>query len=182
MSDARPVAWERFSHDPRAVPNAPLRASDFDRNVALDALSAAYADGRLDREEYDERAAAVQSTKTLGELLRYLKDLAPDSGAAGLVAATPAMIQRRAEQAYVRIRQRALSSFVIPSMVCWVIWVLTSFDPDGFDPYFPWPLFVMLGTGVRLMSVVINRGEILAEQQRRMEKQERRRIEKRWRY
>ena len=39
----------------------------------------------------------------------------------------------------------------------------------------------MLGTGVRLMSVIINRGEILAEQQRRMEKQERRRIEKRWR-
>jgi len=59
MSDPRPVAWERFSHDPRAVTNAPLRASDLDRNVALDALSAAYADGRLDREEYDERAAAV---------------------------------------------------------------------------------------------------------------------------
>jgi hypothetical protein len=31
------------------------------------------------------------------------------------------------------------------------------------------------------MSVIINRAEILAEQQRRMEKQERRRIEKRWR-
>jgi hypothetical protein len=39
----------------------------------------------------------------------------------------------------------------------------------------------MLGTGVRLMSVIINRAEILDEQQRRMEKQERRRIEKRWR-
>ncbi len=181
MSDERPVAWERFSHDPRAVPNAPLRASDLDRNVALDALSAAYADGRLDREEYDERAAAVQSTKTLGELLRYLRDLAPDSGAAGLVAATPAMIQRRAEQAYLRIRQRALSSFLIPSMICWVIWA-TTLDADGYELRFPWPIFVMLGTGVRLMSVIINRGEILAEQQRRMEKQERRRIEKRWRF
>ena len=174
------MAWERFSHDPRAETNAPLRASDLDRNVALDALSAAYADGRLDREEYDERASAVQSTKTLGDLLRYLKDLAPDSGAAGLVAATPAMIQRRAEQAYLRIRQRALSSFLIPSMICWVIWA-TTFDADGSDTHFPWPVFVMLGTGVRLLSVIINRGEILAEQQRRMEKQERRRIEKRWR-
>ncbi len=180
MSDGRPVAWERFSHDPRAMPNAPLRASDLDRNVALDALSAAYADGRLDREEYDERAAAVQSTKTLGDLLRYLTDLAPDSGPAGLVAATPAMIQRRAEQAYLRVRQRALSSFLIPSIICWVIWA-TSFDAAGSTLDFPWPIFVMLGTGVRLMSVIINRGEILAEQQRRMEKQERRRIEKRWR-
>jgi len=181
MSDGRPVAWERFSHDPRAVPNAPLRASDLDRNVALDALSAAYADGRLDREEYDERASAVQSTKTLGELLRYLKDLAPDSGAPGLVAATPAMIQRRAEQAYVRVRQRALSSFLIPSMICWVIWVLTSSGKDRVDGWLVWPVLVMLGTGARLMSVIINRGEILAEQQRRMEKQERRRIERRWR-
>ena len=180
MSDARPVAWERFSHDPRAKTNAPLRASDLDRNVALDALSAAYADGRLDREEYDERAAAVQSTKTLGDLLRHLKDLAPDSGAAGLVAATPAMIQRRAEQAYLRVRQRALSSFLIPSMICWVIWAM-SLDGSVYELGFPWPIFVMLGTGVRLMSVIINRGEILAEQQRRMEKQERRRIEKRWR-
>ena len=178
MSDARPVAWERFSHDPRATTNAPLRASDSDRNVVLDALSAAYADGRLDREEYDERAAAVQSTKTLGGLLKYLRDLTPDSGAAGLVVATPAMIQRRAEQAYVRVRQRALSSFLIPSMICWVFWALP-FPPD--DQWFPWPLFVMLGTGIRLLSVVINRAEILAEQQRRMEKQERRRIEKRWR-
>jgi len=180
MSDPRPVAWERFSHDPRVVPNGPLRASDSDRNVVLDALSAAYADGRLDREEYDERAAGVQSTKTLGELLRYVKDLTPDSGAAGLVAATPAMIQRRAEQAYVRVRQRALSSFLIPSIICWVIWMM-SFDAEGSTLDFPWPIFVMLGTGVRLMSVIINRAEILAEQQRRMEKQERRRIEKRWR-
>ena len=177
MSDARPVAWERFSHDPRAKTNAPLRASDLDRNVALDALSAAYADGRLDREEYDARASAVQSTKTLGDLLKYLRDLTPDSGAAGLVAATPAMIQRRAEQAYLRIRQRALSSFLIPSMICWVIWALTFDD----NTWVPWPVFVMLGTGIRLLNVIINRGEILAEQQRRMEKQERRRIEKRWR-
>ena len=119
----------------------------------------------------------MQSTKTLGDLLKYLRDLTPDSGAAGLVAATPAMIQRRAEQAYLRIRQRALSSFLIPSMICWVIWALTFDD----SKWVPWPIFVMLGTGVRLLNVVINRAEILAEQQGRMEKQERRRIEKRWR-
>ena len=181
MSDARPVAWDRFSHDPRAQTNAPLRASDLDRNVALDALSAAYADGRLDREEYDERSSAVQSTKTLGELLRYLRDLAPDSGAAGLVAATPAMIQQRAEQSYLRIRQRAVSRFLIPSMICWVVWALMFPSTNGSGPIVPWPVFVMLFTGVRLLNVIINRDEIRAEQQRRMEKQERRRIERRWR-
>ena len=63
------MAWERFSHDPRAEAYAPLRASDLDRNVALDALSAAYADGRLDREEHEQRCSVVQASKTLGDLL-----------------------------------------------------------------------------------------------------------------
>lgn len=173
------MAWERFSHDPRAKANAPLRATDLDRNVALDALSAAYADGRLDREEHDQRCSVVQASKTLGELLAQLRDLTPDAGQAGLVLATPAMMERRAEDAYLRIRQRALSSFLIPSAICWVIWVLTPSDTDGFDWGFPWPVFVMLATGVRLLSVIINRSDVIAEQRRRIEKHERRRIERR---
>jgi hypothetical protein len=179
MSEARPVAWERFSHDPRAEANAPLRASDLDRNVALDALSAAYADGRLDREEHEQRCSVVQASKTLGDLLAQLRDLTPDAGQAGLVLATPAMMERRAEEAYLRIRQRAVSSFLIPSLICWGIWALTAFGPDGFHPGFPWPIFVMLGTSVRALSVILNRSEVIAEQQRRIEKHERRRIEKR---
>jgi multidrug efflux pump subunit AcrA (membrane-fusion protein) len=179
MSDARPVEWERFSHDPRAKQNAVLRASDADRNVALDSVSAAYADGRLDREEYDERSSSVQEAKTLGDLLGHLRDLTPDSGQAGLVAATPAMLQHRAEEAYLRIRQGALASFLLPTLVCWVIWALTSYGKNGFEPYFPWPVFVMLGTGVRLIMVTVNRQQLLEQQQRRIEKHERRRIERR---
>ena len=168
------MAWERFSHDPRAETNAPLRASDLDRNVALDALSAAYADGRLDREEHDQRSSVVQGSKTLGDLLGQLRDLTPDAGQAGLVLASPAMMERRAEEAYLRIRQRAVSSFLIPTLICWGIWALTSRDTE-----FPWPVFVMLFTGVRLLSVILNRRDLIAEQRRRIEKHERRRIEKR---
>ena len=168
------MAWERFSHDPRAETNAPLRASDLDRNVALDALSAAYADGRLDREEHDQRSSVVQGSKTLGDLLGQLRDLTPDAGQAGLVLASPAMMERRADEAYLRIRQRAVSSFLIPTLICWGIWALTSRDPE-----FPWPVFVMLFTGVRLLSVILNRRDLIAEQRRRIEKHERRRIEKR---
>ena len=93
--------------------------------------------------------------------------------------ATPAMMERRAEEAYLRIRQRAVSSFLIPSLICWGIWALTAFGPDGFHPGLPWPIFVMLGTSVRALSVILNRSEVIAEQQRRIEKHERRRIEKR---
>ena len=179
MSDAPSVAWDRFSHDPRAEQNAPLRASDLDRDVALDAVSSAYADGRLDREEYDERSSAVQGAKTLGDLVDQLRDLTPDSDPAGLVAATPAMMQRRAEQAYLRIRQHALSTFLVPSVICWVIWLATSFGDGGFEPYFPWPVFVMLGTGVRLLTVLLQRAQLVEQQQRRIERDERRRIERR---
>ena len=60
--------WERFPHDPRLAANAPLRASDRDRDVVTDVLATAYSEGRLTREELDERSDRAASAKTLGEL------------------------------------------------------------------------------------------------------------------
>jgi hypothetical protein len=52
------------------APEAPLRASDQDRQEAVLALSDEYAEGRLDREEFDRRQAlALEAT--------YLHDLDP---------------------------------------------------------------------------------------------------------
>src|SRR6187397_2068017 len=44
--------WASFQHDPRDPAVAPLRASDADRNLVHGVLTEAFADGRLDREEY----------------------------------------------------------------------------------------------------------------------------------
>lgn len=173
MSDARPVAWERFAHDPRATDNAPLRASDADRNVALDALGSAYADGRLDREEYDERAATVQSAKTLGQLMAQLRDLSPDAARAGLVVSTPAVLQQHAEESYLRMRRNAVSAFLVPTLICWTIWSVTMFGQ------FPWPIFVTIGTAVRLVQLVVNKQAVVAEQRQRLERREQRRIQRR---
>lgn len=46
--------WGSFAHDPREPAVAPLRASDADREVIHGVLAEAFADGRLDRSEYDE--------------------------------------------------------------------------------------------------------------------------------
>ena len=54
-----------------------MRASDADRDIVLRALGEAYAEGRIDRGEYDERADAVHTAKTLGELPGLLDDLVP---------------------------------------------------------------------------------------------------------
>src|SRR6478609_7241171 len=90
--------WSSFSHDPRRSANAGLRASDGDRSVVQQVLTEAYADGRLDREEFDSRTAAAVGARTLGELPPLVSDLvAPDSGASpALVRPSDDDLQRQA--------------------------------------------------------------------------------------
>ena len=71
--------WERFEHDPRSPQAARLRASDRDREVALEMLGEAYADGRLDHAEYDARSTAATTAKVLADLVPQLEDLVPDT-------------------------------------------------------------------------------------------------------
>ena len=52
-----------------------LRISDADRASALDLLSEQYAEGRLDKDEFDERSDAIWSAKTQGDLAPVFADL-----------------------------------------------------------------------------------------------------------
>jgi hypothetical protein len=61
-----------------------MRASDQDRESAAELLREAYVAGRLSREELDERAAAVYSAKTWGELRDLTADLPPAPPRTGL--------------------------------------------------------------------------------------------------
>jgi Domain of unknown function (DUF1707) len=61
-----------------------MRASDQDRESAAEFLREAYAAGRLRREELDERAAAVYSAATWGELRDLTADLPFPAGRTGL--------------------------------------------------------------------------------------------------
>src|SRR3954449_13099797 len=70
--------WASFQHDPRDPAVASLRASDADRNIVHNVLTEAFADGRLDREEYDERTAATMAARTLAQLPPLVADLVPD--------------------------------------------------------------------------------------------------------
>lgn len=53
----------------------PLRASDAERENALRALAAHYADGRLDQSEFDERADTALAARTQPELRALFTDL-----------------------------------------------------------------------------------------------------------
>lgn len=160
--------WDEFAFDPRSAQYGGLRASDADRDVVHRALGAAYADGRLTREEFDQRSDAVLSARTLAELPDLISDLVPVSGVPVRVPATTpdaAAIQARAVAAYRSDLREAAWGFVSASIICWVIWGVTS-GGGGF----PWPVFVMLGTGLHVLRLLVMRGEQIEEQRKRIER------------
>lgn len=53
----------------------PIRASDADRDVVVEALREAYTEGRLTRDEFDERMSAAYASKTWGQLRELTVDL-----------------------------------------------------------------------------------------------------------
>ncbi|MGV1004110.1 MAG: DUF1707 SHOCT-like domain-containing protein [Candidatus Nanopelagicales bacterium] len=65
---------------PAGSPLDRLLASDSDRAKFADRLGDAFAEGRLTREEYEERLGATMSARTYGDLRPVLADL-PGSGA-----------------------------------------------------------------------------------------------------
>jgi hypothetical protein len=169
--------WGSFDHDPRQPGNTRLRASDRDRDVIRTVLAAAYADGRLDRGEFDERSEAVTSARTLGELPPVVADLVPERplvrlSSSSLVGATPADLRRLAEAEWEQERRNALLGLLGSSLVCWAIWVATSWSDGSFDPYFPWPLIVMAVSTANLIKVVVAREDSIRDQVRRLEKKQ----------
>jgi Domain of unknown function (DUF1707) len=59
-----------------------IRASDLDREAVVAVLRDAYAAGRLDAEEFDERTTAAYAGRTWGELRKLTEDL-PEQPALG---------------------------------------------------------------------------------------------------
>ena len=56
-----------------------MRAADADRAIVTDLLSAAYAEGRLSRDEHDTRLAQAMEAKTFDDLRGLTADLVPGS-------------------------------------------------------------------------------------------------------
>ncbi|HET7072139.1 MAG TPA: DUF1707 domain-containing protein [Nocardioides sp.] len=156
--------WSRFEHDPRDPSYAGMRASDRDRAVVQDALAEAYAEGRIDREELDERTTQVDAAKRYGDLLPPLQDLTVDAAAPAVSTTSRPDLQRQAEAHYIEERNEALMGFLIPNLICWAIWFMTGHDG------FVWPVFVLIPTGGNLVRVLAGKQSIV---NRRVEKLER---------
>jgi hypothetical protein len=164
MTSAADV-WGSFSHDPRVSANAVLRATDRDRDVVHQVLAEAYADGRLDRDEFDTRSAQTAAARTLGELPPLLADLVEPVPVppGGVLPAGGAELRQQAVAKYKSDRRDAFWGFLAPSFICVVIWL-------AFGPGFFWPGFVIAGTGINVLSMLIRRENIIEEKIRRLEK------------
>ena len=168
--------WSSFTHDPRRPEHSSLRASDADREVVHQVLAEAYADGRLDREEFDARSTDVGTAKTLGDLPPLLEGLVPTVSLpvtpSGAELLSPVDLHDRAVARWRSERRSAVGGFVTASLICWVIWAVVMFGG------FPWPVFVMLGTGVNALQTHFNRDEIVAKERHKLEKRQRRELDR----
>ena len=74
---------------------ASLRASDHDRQLVADLITAAYADGRITRDELDERLEAVLNARTFGELTPITSDLVTQGPRIQYATTHPALTAER---------------------------------------------------------------------------------------
>ena len=156
--------WESFRLDPRQPKNAPMRASDADRETVRAVLADAYTDGRLTHDEYDERLSALFGSRTLGELPALVTDLVlPDSPPAPPPGAADP--RARGVRKWRKDVEESLGGFLIPSIICTVIWV--AFSAGSFF----WPIFPMLFLGLNLVKTVVQRESIIEREILRLEKQ-----------
>jgi Domain of unknown function (DUF1707) len=130
-------------------PDDSLRAGTVDRERVADALREAFAEGRLEVDELDQRLAAVYRAKTLGELRPLTADLP-------VPAAQPPPARQRIARA--PRPSRRMSPALRASWVAWAcavavnvaIWLAITLGSGGEPPYF-WPIWVALPWGAVLL-------------------------------
>lgn len=145
--------WAGFSADPRNPQYQQLRASDADRSNAVTMLGNAYAEGRLDNDEYNQRLDQVMSSKSLGELVPVLSDIVPVAAQAPSPA--PSGVQR-GRPGFLAHFPRWWLGMAVMLNVIWLMTVLTS----GHLIYY-WPMWPMVGTAIpMIMGFMGNNGRV----------------------
>jgi len=145
-----------------------MRASDADREIVRTMLADAFADGRLTREEYDDRLNTLYGSRTLGEVSSLVTDLVPLDGPpmapAPLLRADIDMRTRGARK-WRKDVEESFAAFLVPSIICTVIWIAVA--GGGFF----WPVFPMLFLGLNLVKTVVQRESVIEREVLRLEEQ-----------
>lgn len=101
---------------------AGTRASDADRELCLNDIESAFADGRIDNAERESRTQSALQAKTLDELARLTADLRPPA-AQRLTTFTPPSLPRG-------LLPKVLAAAIIPAIASIIIWIAASAGDD----------------------------------------------------
>ena len=107
--------WASFGRDPRVRDNQGLRAGDRDRDIVREAVTDAYAEGRLTQDELDTRLTQVLEARLLGDLPPIVVDLMPTQETASRQSLALASEQEIERQALIRYRERRRQAWP----ACW---------------------------------------------------------------
>lgn len=88
-----------------------------------------------------------------------------------LALASPDELREQAVARYQASRRHAFSRMVVPTVVTFVIWFAAGWHHGNWSPGLPWPLFVALGTGLHLLRILLNKQDIIEEQQHKLERE-----------
>ena len=163
--------WSRFQHDPRDPAYAGMRASDRDRAVVHDALAEAYAEGRIDRDELDERTTQADAAKTYADLVPPLHDLMADAAVPAVSLSSREDLERKAASYYREKLREAFMGLLLPNLICWAIWFMTGHDE------FVWPVFVLIPTVGNLLRVGASKQAIIDERVKKLQKRQAKALE-----
>jgi hypothetical protein len=124
-----------------------MRAGNADRERVVAQLQAAFAEGRLEVGELDERVAAAYAAKTLGQLVPLTADL-PSTRSPGRPAAVPAP-RTPGQEIDRNSRKAAIGGALALFLVNVLIWAVISIG-TGSLIYF-WPIW----TAIPLVFAVV---------------------------
>ena len=135
-----------------------MRAGDEDRDRTVTLMREAYAEGRLTADEFQQRMAQAQESKTYGELAALVSDLPvlpPAAAPVAIPAPAPTSSVAVPEPDENGLRNGWLS-WVGVSVLVNVIWAATWITNPGEPPYY-WPIWVMGPWGAAMVIGTINR-------------------------
>lgn len=135
-----------------ARPGDGLRIGDAEREEVVTRLQSAFAEGRLDLAEFDERLGQVYTARTTGDLVPLTADLPVPAATRKPAERVDRPVQRSGDKS-LRLLWQIWATVVAINVV---VWVLVSLSSGGFS--YPWPIWVAGPWGaVLLVSTVFYR-------------------------
>lgn len=131
-----------------------LRAGDEDRDRTITLIREAYAEGRLDHEEFTTRMTTAQQSRTYGELAALVRDL-PVEPPTPVVMPTPASAPAvSSDDEEAQNLRKGWAAWAGVSVLVNVIWFGTWIS-EGSPTYY-WPIWVMGPWGAAMLIGTLN--------------------------